>query len=164
MTIEAPLDRYRDRVRPEWIDHNRHMNMGYYMVVFDFATDTFLTWLGLTAEHRRQHDVTTFALEGHINYLREIGEGAALRFTSRLIDHDAKRIHYFHEMWHATEDYLAATNELVTLHVSLATRRSAPMAPDLLARLATVQAAHDRLPRPAQVGRRIGLRAAAGTA
>jgi len=39
--LAAPLDRYRDVVRPEWIDHNGHMNMGYYLVVFDFATDEF---------------------------------------------------------------------------------------------------------------------------
>ena len=40
--LAAPFDGYRDIVRPEWIDHNRHMNMGYYLVVFDFATDEFL--------------------------------------------------------------------------------------------------------------------------
>ncbi len=44
--IEAPLDRYRDVVRPEWIDHNQHMNMGYYLVVFDYATDEFFRWVG----------------------------------------------------------------------------------------------------------------------
>jgi acyl-CoA thioester hydrolase len=42
-------------VRPEWIDHNGHMNMGYYLVVFDFATDAFLGWAGLGDAHRRAH-------------------------------------------------------------------------------------------------------------
>jgi acyl-CoA thioester hydrolase len=133
------------------------MNMGYYLVVFDYATDEFLRWIGLTEAHRREHRVTTFCLEAHVTYHREVGAGAPLRFTTRLVGHDAKRIHYFHEMSHADEGVLAATNELMTLHVSLATRRAAPMAPGVLARLGRIQAVHDALPRPPQLGRRIGL-------
>jgi acyl-CoA thioester hydrolase len=157
MDIAAPFDTYRDRVRPEWIDHNQHMNMGYYLVVFDFATDAFLAWLGLDEAHRRERRVTTFCLEAHITYHREVGAEAPLRFTTVLLAHDDKRIHYFHQMYHATEGYLAATNELLSLHVSQATRRSAPMAPEILARLAEIQRAHDALPRAPQVGRVIGL-------
>ncbi len=155
--IPAPFDAYRDVVRPEWVDHNRHMNMGYYVVVFDLATDEWLSWIGLDAAHRRARQVTTFCLEAHIIYQREVGAGDPLRFTTRLLGHDAKRIHYFHEMYHATEGYLAATNELMSLHVSEATRRGAPMAPEVLDRLARVQAAHDRLARPPQMGRVISL-------
>ena len=78
--LSAPLDRYRDRVRPEWIDYNGHMNMGYYLVVFDFATDEFLDWVGLDEGHRRQHRVTTFCLEAHVTYHREVRSGDPLRF------------------------------------------------------------------------------------
>jgi acyl-CoA thioester hydrolase len=156
-SMTAPFDTYRDRVRPEWIDHNQHMNMGYYLVVFDFATDAFLAWVGLDEAHRRERRVTTFCLEAHITYHREVGAEAPLRFTTVLLAHDDKRIHYFHQMYHATEGYLAATNELLSLHVSRDTRRSAPMAPEILARLAEIQRAHDALPRAPQVGRVIGL-------
>jgi acyl-CoA thioester hydrolase len=155
--IPAPFDRYRDVVRPEWIDHNRHMNMGYYLLVFDLATDDWLRYVGLDEAHRDAHGVTTFCLEAHITYHREVREGDPLRFTTRLLDHDAKRIHYLHEMYHASEGYLAATNELMTLHVSRQTRRASPMALAIRERLARIQAAHDLLPTPAQVGRRIGL-------
>jgi acyl-CoA thioester hydrolase len=155
--IPVPFDAYRDVVRPEWIDHNQHMNMGYYLVVFDYATDEWLGWLGLDSLHRERHQVTTFCLEAHVTYYREVRAGDPLRFTTRLLGHDAKRIHYFHEMWHLRAGYLAATNELMSLHVAGDTRRAAPMAPDVLARLARVQAAHDRVPRPPQVGRTIGL-------
>ena len=155
--LATPFDEYRDVVRPEWIDHNGHMNMGYYLVVFDLATDAFLAWAGLDGAHRRRHDVTTFCLEAHVTYHREVRSGDPLRFTTRLLGHDPKRIHYFHEMYHATHGFLAATNELMSLHVLHATRRGGPMAPEVLARLAAIQAAHDALPRPLQVGRRIGL-------
>jgi acyl-CoA thioester hydrolase len=157
--IPAPFDRYRDVVRPEWIDHNRHMNMGYYLLVFDLATDAWLSWVGLDLAHRDAHEVTTFCLEAHVTYHREVREGDPLRFTTRLLDHDAKRIHYFHEMYHAREGYLAATNELMTLHVSRHTRRASPMAASIQQRLARIQSAHAHLPRPAQAGRRIGLAA-----
>jgi acyl-CoA thioester hydrolase len=131
--------------------------MGYYLVVFDFATDAFLAWVGLDAAHRRDERVTTFCLEAHVTYHREVRAGAPLRFTTRLLAHDDKRIHYFHEMYHATEHYLAATNELLSLHVSHDTRRGAAMAPEILTRLGEIQRVHDALPRPPQVGRVIGL-------
>ena len=155
--LAAPLDRYRDVVRPDWIDHNGHMNMGYYLVVFDLATDEFFRWVGLDATHRQRHEVTTFCLEAHVTYHREVRSGDPLRFTTLLLGHDAKRIHYIHAMYHATEGFLASTNELMSLHVDLATRRGAPMHAAVLARLAAIQAVHDKVERPAQVGRRIGL-------
>ena len=155
--LAAPLDRYRDVVRPEWIDHNQHMNMGYYLVVFDYATDEFFAWVGLDAAHRAARAITTFCLEAHVTYHREVRAGDPLRFTTRLLAHDDKRIHYFHAMYHADEGWLAATNELMSLLVSRATRRAAPMAPEVLSRLAAIQRAHDTLPPPPQAGRAIGL-------
>jgi acyl-CoA thioester hydrolase len=162
-TIVAPFDVYRDVVRPEWIDHNGHMNMGYYLVVFDLATDHWFGHVGLDADHRRRHRVTTFCLEAHITYHREVRARDPLRFTTILVAHDTKRLHYLHQMHHATDGYLASTNELMSLHVSAETRRATPMAPEILERLARIQAAHDALPRPAQVGRRIGLAASPTT-
>lgn len=155
--LPAPFDTYRDVVRPEWIDHNQHMNMGYYLVVFDFATDEFLSWLGLDAAHRGARDVTTFCVEAHVTYHQEVRAADPLRFTTVLLGHDAKRIHYLHAMYHAVDGFLAATNELMSLHVNRATRRAAIMAPEILDRLAAIQRAHDALPRPPQAGRAIGL-------
>ena len=63
LAIDAPLDRYRDVVRPEWIDHNHHMNMGYYLVVFDLATDEFMRWVGLDMAHRKQLPDKTYEIK-----------------------------------------------------------------------------------------------------
>jgi acyl-CoA thioester hydrolase len=155
--LAAPLDRYRDVVRPEWIDGNQHMNVGYYLVVFDYATDEFFAWVGLDAAHRAARAVTTFCLEAHVTYHREVRAGTPLRFTTQLLGHDAKRLHYIHAMYHADEGWLAATNELMSLHVSRDTRRAAPMAPEIQTRLAAIQRAHDALGWPPQAGRAIGL-------
>lgn len=162
MVIDAPLDAYRDVVRPEWIDGNHHMNVGYYLVAFDLATDEFMRWVGLGQDYRRARQVTTFCLEAHVTYHKEVREGDPLRFTTLLLGHDAKRLHYIHAMYHATEGFLVATNELMSLHVAGATRRSTPMDGDILARLAAIQKAHDALPRPPQVGRVMGLAARTG--
>lgn len=157
--IPAPLELYRDQVRGEWIDYNQHMNMGYYLVVFDYATDAWLDHIGLDEAHREQYQVTTFTLEGHITYHQEVNAGDPLRFTTRLLDFDAKRIHYFHEMHHAEQGFLAATNELMTLNVSLETRRGAPMAAPVQETLAAIKQSHAKLPVPPQVGRIMGLKA-----
>ena len=161
--IPAPFDGYRDVVRSDWIDENGHMNMGYYVVVFDYATDAWLDFIGLSRSYKAAHGVMTFSLESHVTYRRELREGDELRFTTQLLDFDEKRVHYFHQMLHAQEGYLAATNELMSLHVSQETRRSAPMAREILEGLEEIQRAHRTLPIPPQVGRVMGLKAAPTT-
>lgn len=152
MTIPTPFTGASAVVRPEWIDYNGHMNVGYYHVAFDVAADVFFEFLGLSAEYRERHGSTTFALEAHLNFLREVKEGDALRFESRLLDFDAKRIHFYMEMFHADEGFVAASYESLGAHVSVAQRRTAPMPPHLLEHLSAVKAAHAALPRPWQVG------------
>jgi acyl-CoA thioester hydrolase len=161
--IPAPFDGYRDVVRSGWIDENGHMNMGYYVVVFDYATDAWLDFVGLSRSYKAAHGVMTFSLESHVTYKRELREGDELRFTTQLLGFDEKRIHYFHQMLHAREGYLAATNELMSLHVSRQTRRSAPMAREILEGLEEIRRSHRALPVPPQVGRVMGLKAAPTT-
>lgn len=156
--MAALFDQYRDVVRPEWIDANGHMNIGYYVVVFDFASDAWWDYAGLTREYKESRNVMTFALESHVMYLREVREGAPLRFTSRLLDFDAKRLHLFHEMYHAEEDYLAATHEILSVHVSGETRRTCPMGPEIQARLGEILKQHEGLALPPHAGRSVGLK------
>ena len=153
----APYDEFRARVLPEWIDDNQHLNAGYYDVVFDHATDAWLRHVGLDTPHRARFEVTTFTVESHTCFLREVHEGARLRFETLLLGHDEKRIHYIHAMHHEAEGYLAATNEVMTLVVSRKTRRATAMQPAIQARLAELLEVHAAAPRPAQAGRRIGL-------
>jgi acyl-CoA thioester hydrolase len=157
--IPSPFDRYRDIARREWIDENGHMNMGYYVVVFDYATDAWLDFIGLDKRYKTAQHVTTFSLESHVTYRREVREGDSLRFTTQLLDFDPKRIHYFHQMYNERDGELAATNELMSLHVSQKTRRAAPMAPEILSRLEELLRSHKGLSVPPAVGRVMGLNA-----
>ncbi len=158
LDLAAPLDRHRGRVKAEWIDGNGHMNVGYYVVAFDQATDTLCEQLGVSWEYTRRDLGMIFVLEAHVTYDRELLPDAPFRVTTQVLDHDAKRLHCFHEMYHAQEGFLAATNELMILHVDFQTRRSAPWPEEAAARLAAMAAAHAKLPRPAKAGRVIGLR------
>jgi len=153
---ETPFVPQGVRVRPEWIDYNGHMNVGYYHVAFDDASTPFFHWLGLSPEYRSRHQVTTFALETHLNFLREVKLDEPLRFAARLLSYDAKRIHFLMEMFHAEQGFLAATYESLSMHVDMRTRRTAPMGAELLARMEAVMRAHAALPRPWQVGHVIG--------
>ena len=50
------------RVRPEWVDHYGHMNLAYYLVAFDLATDALWPALNL-GETFRARGLGTFAVE-----------------------------------------------------------------------------------------------------
>lgn len=156
-TIAAPLALHRESVDPAWIDYNGHMNLAYYVLAFDHATDAFFDYLGLGVAYLEANNCSTFALESHVTYGREMKAGEPMQFETQLLDHDAKRLHYMHMMYHAEEGYLASTNELVSLHVDMTQRRSAPMPPSVLERLDQVAAAHNALPRPPQAGQSISL-------
>ena len=153
MTVPAPLEIYRAVVEPDWIDYNGHMNVAYYVLVFDRATDAFLDFLGLDEALRDAAGSSTFSVEAHITYQREVVEGDPLRFTTQLLGYDAKRIHYLHRMYHAEDGFLASTVEWMTLHVDLGSRKVGPMPPQILSRLADLMASHGELPWPEEAGR-----------
>lgn len=155
---EAPFAALEIPVQPDWIDHNGHLNMGYYMVAFDLATDQFLPHCGLGDHGREHYGITTMTLEGHITYEREMMAGDGMRFTTQLLGFDAKRVHYMHFLHHAEQGYLASTNELISIAVDMNTRRSTVLPELVLQRLEKIRQAHSQLPRPKQQGRVIGIR------
>ena len=145
-------------VLPAYIDRNNHMNIGYYSVIFDQALDLPWDMLGLGSAGIGATGRSSFALENHVTYQHEVREGDPLDFTFQVIDFDAKRIHYFMTMLHARERWLAATSESISICIDMTTRRSTRWPDDRLARLRAVHEAHSRRPRPAEIGRVIGIR------
>jgi len=158
LDLSAPLDRHRAVVRPEWIDPNGHMNVGYYLVAFDHASDAVCKQLGVGWNYTEHKLGMIFALEAHVTYHRELHAGDPLRFTAHILDHDAKRVHLFQSMYHAEAGWLASTNELLFMHIDFETRRPAPWPEETMRRLEAMAAAHKGLPRPEQAGRVIGIR------
>ena len=154
----APLEIHRATVLPEWIDYNGHLNMAYYVLMFDNATDRFFDLIDLGVDYVRGQKHSAFVLETHVTYQQEVALDEPLRFVFQLIDADEKRLHYYFEMHHATLGYLASTSEQIALHVSLDGRRSTPFPAAIMQRIDTFLAAHADLPRPDGVGRSIGIR------
>ncbi|MDP6816321.1 MAG: thioesterase family protein, partial [Alphaproteobacteria bacterium] len=154
----APLEIHRATVLSEWIDYNNHLNLAYYVLMFDHATDRLFDLIDLGIDYVRRYNHSSFVLETHVTYQQELKLDDPLRFTMQLIDADTKRLHYYLEMFHETEGFLAATSEQIALHVDLEARRSVPFPADLKARIDLILAAHADLPRPEGVGRSIAIR------
>ncbi len=158
MSIDSPLSLYQSAIPADWIDYNGHMNVAYYVLAFDYSTDALMDYLGLDSDYRERTQNSAFVLEGHITYDQELVQDDPIHCTTQLLDYDAKRIHYFQQMYHSEKGFLAATNELILLHMDMSQRRSAPMPTSTLEQLEAVMAAHKQLPKPPQVGRVIGIR------
>ena len=146
------------RVEPAWIDYNGHLNMAYYMVLFDRAVDEAFESIGLGQDYLATRHASYFTAETHTSYLRELPPDAAVRVTVQLVDQDEKRVHAWFELRHAGEGWLSATCEQLFLHVDMETRKVTPFPPDILGNLQAMKAVHSALPRPAGIGRSIGLR------
>ncbi len=155
MSQIAPLSLYCGWVQPEWIDYNGHMNVGYYSVAFDHATDAFLDYVGFDDRYREMAGGTTFTAETHITYQREMRRGDPIVYETWLLGFDVKRLHYFHRMIHGEAGYLAATCECLSLHVDLRARRVSPMPEEKRRRLGVLLDAHRDLPAPVEAGRAI---------
>ena len=153
----APLI-YKDTVRKEWIDYNGHLNDGYYAVAFSLAAETFLDYIGLYLDYREKTQCSIYTLESHILYLRELKEASPIEISCRLLGFDTKRIHIFQEMHHAETGYLAATCEVMFLHVNQrGMARSAPMPDETQILLAEILEEHSKQGVPVQAGRSIAL-------
>ena len=144
-------------VLPEWIDYNGHMNLAYYVVVFDQATDVLYDRLGIWLPYREATGNSCFTVETHTIYEQEVNVDDRLRVHTRLLGADAKRLHYFHEMFHIEGGYRAAVQELMALHVDLSTRRTAPFPPDRAAAILAALASSAALPMPKEAGQRIAM-------
>lgn len=115
---------YTTRVRPEWLDHNGHVNVAYFVVAFDEATDAVYGRWGLGLDYPQASGCSVFTLGMNVDYLAELFENDSVRIVTDLVDVDDKRIHYFHRMFHATSDKLVARNECLCMNINLQTRRS----------------------------------------
>src|SRR2546430_16076344 len=144
------------RVEPGWIDYNGHLNMAYYNVLFDRCVDEAYELLGIGADYTKSGG-SFFTAEVHLRYLRELHAGDPVRVTFQLLDFDKKRMHYFEQLFHASEGWVSATSENMSLHIDMAAGKTAAFPDDVARGLARLKASHAHLPRPEAAGRRIAM-------
>jgi len=153
----APFVSSTMQIEPAWIDYNGHMNMAYYHVLFDRASDEGFGLVGLGRDYLEERKASFFVAETHTLYRRELTARDRVRVTLQLVDYDEKRIHSYMEIRHAEEGWAAASLETLSLHVDMTTRKVSPLPDDIAANLAVMRAAHARLARPRALGRIIGI-------
>lgn len=132
-------------------DQNGHMNMRWYLAIFDDAGDKLYLQLSLTPDYHRRHGTGTFDLEHHLHFLSEVLPGDNVAVYARLVAHSAKRLHYLMFMVNETKDRLAATFECVASFADLSARRTVPFPPEIASKIAASVAAHATLNWPAPV-------------
>jgi acyl-CoA thioester hydrolase len=136
---------YRVTIPPDYEDENGHMNIRWYLAVFDDAGYPFVDSLGLTLHFHRQHGTGGFDLEHHIHYLNEVLTGDVVTVYVRLIGRSAKRIHYMMFMVNETRSTLAAIFECVNSFADLTIRRTAPYPEEISANIDALLKQHSAL-------------------
>lgn len=154
--IPAPFRSRPLTVRPEWIDDNGHLNLAYYLVLFDWATDELWAEIGL-GDAFRAAGHGTFAAESHVLYKAELLADEIVTVRSHILGLDSKRLHLCHEMRRLRDDIVAAQQEIMFLSVDLRSRRVTPFPPGFAAELTAAAAAHAGLDRPDWIGRRVAM-------
>ena len=154
---DKPITTGPHPVRPEWIDHNGHMNVAYYVMAFDKALDEVEAMLGFGQNYRDASGHSTMALEQHIGYLQEITEGEPYLVETIVLSVDDKRFHYIQVMRHGDTGEELSILESMLIHVSLSERRSVPFPTGLKEDLKAVADTHACIERPKQIGRAIGM-------
>jgi acyl-CoA thioester hydrolase len=144
-------------IEPQWIDYNGHLNMAYYNVLFDRAVDEVYELIGLGPDYLKKHGHSTMVAEMHVRYLREVGEHDPLRVTVQLLAYDAKRIHLFEQLVHATENWVSATCETMTLHVDMTAKKVAPFPDRIMRLIERMKVPHAGLPVPDGAGRSVAM-------
>ncbi len=150
---------YSTEIKPEWLDYNNHMNVAYYVLVFDLALDELLLSLGLGEESANTTGISTMTLESHITYDQEVSLDQVVEIRLQLVDQDHKRMHLYLEMYvKGSSGYLASTLEQISMCVDLNERKSASFPDEVMAKIKILAQQQSHLERPDNIGRKIGIR------
>jgi len=151
--IARPIETHRRRVPGEWLDYNGHMNEARYLQAFSDASDSFMAMIGAGPDYVARGR-SYFTVESHLRHLGEARAGDEIRVLTQCLGAGGKKMHLFHFLWRGED--LIATGEHMLIHVSLESRRACDPAPEVLARLEGIAAAHASLPLPEGAGRAVG--------
>ena len=109
----------------EWTDYNNHMNLSYYILVFDKAAEKMLSNFKMGEEAAINTKRSTMVVETHTTYNNEVKEGEEVDIYLSYCDHDKKRLHYKLEMYEKSKNVLSSTTEVLALYINLELRKVA---------------------------------------
>ena len=112
------------KIIKEWTDYNNHMNVAYYVLIFDiYGAETLMSKFKMGEHSAKTTKKSTMVVESHITYNQEVNEGDEVDINLTFFDHDKKRLQYKFEMIHKEKKYLASTMEFLSLYVDLNERK-----------------------------------------
>ena len=150
--VDAPLDIYRCEVIQEWVDYNNHMTEAAYLTVFGWASDVLFQFIGVNDQYRAAGS-SFYTVETHIVYEREAAIKDSLSVTTQVLDFDAKRLHFNHEMFNQSTGDRLSTCEQMLLHVDSVASKSSAIKPPVAIALTAILSSHRKLATPPEVGR-----------
>jgi acyl-CoA thioester hydrolase len=112
-------------IKKEWTDYNNHMNMAYYVLVFDQIWEIILEKFRMGEQSAKSTKMSTMVVETHTTYNNEVKEGDEVEINLTFFDHDKKRLHFKMEMIEKSSKKLSATLEMLSLYIDLNKRRVA---------------------------------------
>ena len=113
------------KIIKEWTDYNNHMNLSYYILVFDLGAEVMLSKFQMGEHSAKTTKKSTMVVETHTTYNNEVKEGDDVDVFLSHLDHDKKRIHYKLEMYDKNKNVLSATTEVLSLYIDLNFRKVA---------------------------------------
>ena len=123
---------HRETITEEYLDAMGHMNVRWYMALYDEATWRFFTAIGMTADYFDMAHAGAFALKQFLSYFSEIQAGRTVALRTRVLGRSEKRFHFMHFMVDETAGMVASSFESLGTHADLKRRRSMPF-PDYIA-------------------------------
>ena len=110
-------------IKKEWTDYNNHMNMAYYVLVFDQIWEVILEKFKMGEQSAKTTNMSTMVVETHTTYNNEVKEGDEVEINLTFFDHDKKRLHFKMEMIEKSSKKLSATFEMLSLYIDLNKRK-----------------------------------------
>jgi len=109
----------------EWTDYNGHMNLAFYILVFDKGAEKILSKFKMGEQSAKTTKKSTMAVESHTTYNNEVKENEEVDVYLSYFNHDKKRLHYKLEMYEKSKNILSATTEVLSLYIDLNIRKVA---------------------------------------
>ncbi len=110
-------------IKKEWIDYNNHMNMAYYVLIFDNVWEIMLKKFNMGESSAKSNNMSTMVVETHTTYNNEVKLGDEVEINLVFFDHDKKRLHFKMEMIEKSSKKLSATLEMLSLYIDLKKRK-----------------------------------------
>ena len=110
-------------IKKEWTDYNKHLNMAYYVLIFDKSWEVILKKFKMGEHSAKTTKKSTMVVETHTTYNNEVKEGDEVEIVLTFFDHDKKRLHFRLEMIEKISKKLSATIEMIALYIDLNKRK-----------------------------------------